>query len=75
MAYSDITFNDKNVIKRWLQQRRLVVATRLAARLLEPQVILDFGAGNGELCNILPRGSGSGSSATNRPRTSWNRPG
>ncbi|WP_261343080.1 hypothetical protein [Gimesia maris] len=29
MSYSDYTFQDKNPVKRWLQQRRMVSATRL----------------------------------------------
>ena len=53
MAYSDITFNDKNPIKRWLQRRRLVVATRIADGRVDPQCVLDFGAGNGELCKLI----------------------
>ncbi|POR11614.1 class I SAM-dependent methyltransferase [Diaphorobacter sp. LR2014-1] len=53
MAYSDITFKDKNPIKRWLQSRRLVVASRIADRSLNPQCVLDFGAGNGELCKLI----------------------
>ena len=53
MTYSDITFKDKNPIKRWLQWRRLVVATRIANGMSHPQCVLDFGAGNGELCKII----------------------
>jgi len=53
MTYSDITFNDKNPVKRWLQQRRLVVATRIADVRSNPQCVLDFGAGNGELCKLI----------------------
>jgi SAM-dependent methyltransferase len=53
MAYSDITFNDRNFIKRWLQFRRLVVAVNLPNRELSPEMILDFGAGNGELCKLI----------------------
>ncbi len=53
MPYSDITFKDKNPIKRWLQQRRLVAATHIADRRSNPQCILDFGAGNGELCKLI----------------------
>lgn len=52
MAYSDITFKDKNPIKRWLQQQRLYTASRIAAGM-NPKYILDFGAGNGELCKII----------------------
>jgi SAM-dependent methyltransferase len=53
MAYSDITFKDKNPIKRWLQQQRLVVATRIANGMSHPRCVLDFGAGNGELCKLI----------------------
>lgn len=53
MSYSDLTFKDKNPIKRWLQLRRLVVATRITKNMPQPQCILDFGAGNGELCKLL----------------------
>lgn len=53
MTYSDITFKDKNPIKRWLEQRRLVVATRIVDGISNPQCVLDFGAGNGELCKLI----------------------
>jgi 2-polyprenyl-3-methyl-5-hydroxy-6-metoxy-1,4-benzoquinol methylase len=53
MAYSDITFKDKNPIKRWLQQRRLVTATRIADGISNPECVLDFGAGNGELSKLI----------------------
>jgi len=53
MTYSDITFKDKNPIKRWLQSRRLVVASRIADGRFNPQCVLDFGAGNGELCKLI----------------------
>ena len=53
MAYSDITFHDKNPVKRWLQRSRLVAATLIGAGSVNPQCILDFGAGNGELCKRL----------------------
>lgn len=53
MAYSDFTFLDKNPIKRWLQSRRLVVATRIAETSINPECVLDFGAGNGELCKHI----------------------
>jgi SAM-dependent methyltransferase len=53
MNYSDITFKDKNPIKRWLQNRRLITAVDLAKRLPAPKVILDFGSGNGELCKLI----------------------
>lgn len=53
MAYSDITFNDKNPIKRWLQKSRLISATRILDKKINPKCILDFGAGNGELCKLI----------------------
>jgi SAM-dependent methyltransferase len=53
MPYSDITFNDKNPVKRWLQHRRLATASRCANGRLNPQCVLDFGAGNGELCKLI----------------------
>jgi SAM-dependent methyltransferase len=53
MPYSDITFNDKNPVKRWLQRRRLATASRCANGRLNPQCVLDFGAGNGELCKLI----------------------
>ncbi len=54
MSYADITFLDKNPIKRWLQAKRLVSAMNLCSHLSrEPEVICDFGAGNGELIKLL----------------------
>lgn len=53
MAYSDITFKDKNPIKAWLQSRRLVVAAQMGNSHTPPTSIVDFGAGNGELCKLL----------------------
>ena len=52
MTYSSYTFNDKNLIKRWLQRRRLVVAINIAKKTT-PQCVLDFGSGNGELCKLI----------------------
>ncbi|PZN82796.1 MAG: class I SAM-dependent methyltransferase [Candidatus Methylumidiphilus alinenensis] len=53
MNYSTITLKDKNPIKRWLQRRRLVDATRIANGIFNPQCVLDFGAGSGELCKLI----------------------
>jgi SAM-dependent methyltransferase len=53
MAYADITFCDKNPVKRLLQQRRLTDALRLAACFKDINIALDFGAGNGELSKGL----------------------
>jgi SAM-dependent methyltransferase len=51
MTYSDYTFRDKSCLKRCLQHRRLTDALRhfpaSAAR------VLDFGAGDGELCRRI----------------------
>ena len=54
MSYSDCTFKDKNPVKRWLQSHRLIDAIALVeGKLPPPNCILDFGAGNGELCKHL----------------------
>ncbi|MGW8256516.1 MAG: methyltransferase [Thermoguttaceae bacterium] len=54
MSYGEITFRDRNPVKRWLQQQRLVSAIKLCGCLpQEPRAICDFGAGNGELCKLL----------------------
>lgn len=55
MSYSEITFSDRNPVKRWLQRRRLVVALQLAQQAQPPRTIIDIGAGNGELCKMLKR--------------------
>jgi trans-aconitate methyltransferase len=52
-SYSDLTFSDPNPIKRFLQRSRLTHAMRMARRVPAPRTILDFGAGNGELCKYL----------------------
>ncbi len=51
MRYVDITVNDRNPIKRWIQRRRFkdaldVLDSRRASRTID---ILDFGGGDGEL--------------------------
>ncbi|MBN8482488.1 MAG: class I SAM-dependent methyltransferase [Xanthomonadales bacterium] len=53
MSYSAATFADRNPIKRWLQSRRLVTAMGQVDGAIEAPRILDFGAGNGELCKQL----------------------
>ncbi|WP_019141913.1 class I SAM-dependent methyltransferase [Noviherbaspirillum massiliense] len=55
MSYAEITFKDKNPVKRWLQRRRLVSAVQAVSRFKAPAVVCDFGAGNGELCKLLSR--------------------
>jgi len=54
MSYAEITFRDKNPVKRWLQRQRLVSAMKLCSTSIRPlETICDFGAGNGELCKSL----------------------
>ena len=54
MPYADITFKDKNPIKRWLQRKRLISAINLCAHTSQTyNIICDFGAGNGELCKHI----------------------
>jgi SAM-dependent methyltransferase len=52
MRYADLTTNDPNVIKRYLQRRRFADAIALIGDRM-PRDIVDFGAGNGELCRGL----------------------
>ena len=51
MAYADITTNDRNPVKRWLQRRRFTdaLAVLTNGRTTTALRILDFGAGDGEL--------------------------
>jgi trans-aconitate methyltransferase len=53
MNYADITRNDRNPVKRFLQRRRLSDALSLVEAHAQPRTIIDFGAGDGELCRIL----------------------
>jgi SAM-dependent methyltransferase len=54
MSYTEITFSDKNPIKRWLQHQRLATAVKLCRHLAyQPENICNFGSGNGELCKRL----------------------
>jgi SAM-dependent methyltransferase len=52
--YANITFKDRNFIKRWLQKRRLLDALLVGTKIMEHSAVkmLDFGAGNGELCRL-----------------------
>src|SRR5262245_66131583 len=52
MSYADVTFRDKNPVKRWLQRHRLLSAVALYGSR-RPSVVCDFGAGDGELCKLL----------------------
>lgn len=55
MTYSDITIQDPNPIKRWLQRHRYTDALKWveSAELKRGLRILDFGAGNGELIHQI----------------------
>jgi SAM-dependent methyltransferase len=55
MTYGDITFNERNRIKRYLQNRRLDDAIGVLDRagLEACRTILDFGAGDGQLCRRI----------------------
>jgi 2-polyprenyl-3-methyl-5-hydroxy-6-metoxy-1,4-benzoquinol methylase len=55
VAYADITVNDRNPVKRWLQRRRFSDALRVleGAALESGPWLLDFGAGDGELSLLL----------------------
>lgn len=54
MSYTEGVFNDKNWVKRWLQRRRLTSAIEVAATdKSKVRLVLDFGAGSGELCKSL----------------------
>jgi SAM-dependent methyltransferase len=56
MTYTEITFNDPNPFKRWLQRQRLTSALKLYdISELTPKVICDFGAGNGELLKLCSK--------------------
>jgi len=49
MSYSDITINDPNPIKRFLQRGRFNDALKLYPSILDDYTVLDFGGGDGEL--------------------------
>ncbi|KAB2682961.1 MULTISPECIES: class I SAM-dependent methyltransferase [Brucella] len=51
--YANITFNDRNIIKRWLQRKRLTTSLRLVDPDFRPRCIVDYGAGNGEIIKTL----------------------
>jgi SAM-dependent methyltransferase len=53
VSYAKKTFEDSNSVKRYFQKSRLKAALRLAGPIRDPGVIVDFGAGNGELCKHL----------------------
>lgn len=51
--YAGLTRDDPNPLKRWLQRRRLDDALAALPRDLEPRVVVDYGAGDGELARRL----------------------
>lgn len=51
--YAGLTREDPNPVKRWLQARRLADALRALPRRLRPAVVIDYGAGDGELARRL----------------------
>ncbi|SDJ80970.1 Methyltransferase domain-containing protein [Agrobacterium fabrum] len=52
MSYADLTFNSKNVLKRFSHQRRFDTAIKLIA--LNPgETILDYGTGDGHMMALL----------------------
>jgi len=56
MKYSDITFNDSNSFKRYLQNKRLEVAVERVCEFQHQEKsirILDFGCANAELYKFL----------------------
>jgi len=55
MTYAQLTIQDKNILKRWIQRRRLSDALRILRKLPlnSPVTMLDFGAGNGELARMI----------------------
>lgn len=57
MAYADITINDPNPIKSWLQSRRFLDAIKIVqhSQTGDKHRLLDFGAGDGELILQLAR--------------------
>jgi SAM-dependent methyltransferase len=55
MSYAKKTFEDSNAIKRFFQNARLEEAMALVPGNPDPGLIVDFGAGNGELCKHLSR--------------------
>jgi len=48
-----MTFQDRNPVKRYLQRSRLKDAVRLCRLQPGVKIIVDYGAGNGELCKHL----------------------
>lgn len=55
MSYESITFKDKNPVKRYLQRKRLLDALKLANTKGIEGCVVDYGAGNGELCKQIEK--------------------
>jgi SAM-dependent methyltransferase len=53
VTYARKTFSDSNPVKRYFQRTRLRDALRLVENDPAPERVIDFGAGNGELCKFL----------------------
>jgi SAM-dependent methyltransferase len=53
VTYARKTFSDSNPVKRYFQRTRLRDALRLVENDPAPERVIDFGAGNGELCKSL----------------------
>jgi SAM-dependent methyltransferase len=53
MSYAQITRADRNFVKRFLHRRRFRDALSLVPREYDPNVLVDFGAGDGELARQL----------------------
>jgi hypothetical protein len=57
LTYADITYNDPNRLKRWLQRRRLADAAAQATvgrSSTWSGNFLDFGGGDGALSRLVP---------------------
>lgn len=55
MTYADLTWDDPNPIKRWLQRRRIFDALAQVSDDLHPERIIDFGGGDGVLAQQAAR--------------------
>lgn len=56
MKYADLTINDRNFIKRWLQRKRLADALQVFKQgAASSLTVLDFGAGDGGFVQLAHR--------------------
>ena len=51
-AYADLTWNDPNPLKRWVQRRRLADALEHVPEGMAPTTVIDYGAGDGALATM-----------------------